>query len=506
MDVAIYGATAAGVMAAVAAARDGATVVLLEPGQHVGGMVASGLGRADVDGQETLIGGLALEFARRVGRIHDGEVAWRFAPSAAERVFGDLLDEHRVDVRFDWRLGHLDAERPSGRIGRLASDGGDVLDATVFVDATYEGDLLAAAGVPFSVGRESRGRHGERYAGRRELLPSPHQFRVPVAAELERGLLPGVVPLDELVAPGDGDGRVQSFCYRLCLTDAPDRIPIDAPPVFEPERFELVRRHAEALGDDATFRSFAGPGRLPDGKVDLNSDGPVSTNLPGGGQGWLDADAAGRAAIADAHRTWAQGLLHVLATDARVPPAVRRDAASWGLPRDEFRDTDGWPHQLYVREGRRMVGRRVLTERDLFDPEAITAAESIGLAGYNIDIREVHWVAAEVSRFPALRLEVLTEGYLSVPVPAHAIPYAILLPRPGECDDLLVTCAVSASHVAYNALRLEPTFMVMGEAAGVAAALAVERGVAPGDVPVAAIRERLARHGARIDLPAGVPS
>jgi hypothetical protein len=316
------------------------------------------------------------------------------------------------------------------------------------------------------------------------------------------GLLPWFVDLDDLVPPGEGDRLVQSFCYRVCLSDAPGRIPVPAPPGYDPARYELVRRYAEGLGDRATFRSFGGPGRLPNGKADLNSDGPVSTNLPGAAHRYLEGDAETRARIADEHRSWAQGLLHFLATDRRLPVTLRRGASGWGLAPDEFVDNEHWPHQLYVREGRRMVGRRVHTERDLFAGGG-PVGEAIGLAGYNIDIREVQWVAAPVSRFPDLAPEALTEGYLSVPVPPSTIPYDLLLPRPEECTDLLVACAVSASHVAYNALRLEPQFMILGEAAGTAAALAAERGVAPGELDASIVRSALGRRGAIVDLPAG---
>jgi hypothetical protein len=501
-DVAVYGATAAGVCAAVAAARGGASVTLLEPGRHIGGMLSGGLGRTDVERQEHLIGGLALEFARRAGREYGTEVAWRFEPSVAERVLGAMLDERGVDVRFGWRLA---AAGRDGRIGAVVSSLGDRVEAPVFIDATYEGDLLAAAGVSFAVGREDRHRHDERYAGRRELLPSPHQFEAAVSpVGPDDRLLPGIVAFDTLVAPGQGDGRVQSYCYRVCLTDGPDRIPVPPPAGYDPGRFELARRYADALGDRVSLRTFVGLGRIPNHKVDVNSDGPVSTNLPGAAQGYVAGDEVARARIADEHRTWAQGLLHFLATDRRLDAGLRREAAGWGLPPDEFLDTDHWPHQLYVREGRRMVGRRLLTEHDLFaggaaagDPEDA----AVGLAGYNIDIREVHWVAVPISRFPDLVPETLTEGYLSVPVPPSAIPYGILLPRSDECRDLLVTCAVSASHVAYCALRLEPTFMIMGQAAGTAAALAVARGVGPGDVPGGDVTDRLRRAGALVDLP-----
>src|SRR5829696_1656525 len=333
-DVVVYGGTAAGVIAAVAAARRGATVSLLEPGRHLGGMVSGGLSRSDVERQEKLIGGLALEFSRRVGRVYGTETAWRFEPSVAERVLGDMVDEQRVEVRLGWRLARAGAEQ-RGRIGTVLETSGEAVAARTFVDATYEGDLLAAAGVSHAVGRERRGLYGERYAGRRELVPSPHQFTVPVSPLTEAGdHLPYFVDHDDLVAPGEGDGRIQAFCFRVCLSDGPDRIPVPAPRGYDPARFELARRYAAALGDRASFRTFGGPGRLPNGKADLNSDGPVSTNLPGAGHGWIEGDAATRTAISEEHRRWAQGLLHFLATDPALPPAVRREAAGWGLAPD----------------------------------------------------------------------------------------------------------------------------------------------------------------------------
>jgi hypothetical protein len=263
-----------------------------------------------------------------------------------------------------------------------------------------------------------------------------------------------------------------------------------------------VANHVRALGDGATLRHFLGVGRLPGGKTDINSDGPVSTNLPGASTRYASADPTARRAIHEEHRSWAHGLLWFLANDEEVPAPLRDDAAALGLASDEFTETGHWPPQLYVREARRMVGRHVMTQRDL--QEDRTKPDAIGMGGYNIDIREVQWVAVDVYRFPDVHRETLTEGYVSVPVSPYQIPYRALLPRPEECANLLVSSCVSASHVAFASLRLEPQFMIMAHVCGVAAAQAVRAGVGPAEIDVDRLRSRLAEQG-QVLAPTDVP-
>jgi len=503
-DLVVYGATAGGVAAATAAARQGLRVALADPTQHVGGMVSGGLSRSDVERQEPLIGGLARELFARIGRHYGSsssseavghQVAWRFEPKVAERIMREWLDEAGVTLWPAWRLATV--ERLGNRIRELVADDDGRLAAPCFVDASYEGDLLAGAGVSYAVGREGRARYGESLAGRVELLPNPHQFGVPVSALApDGGLLPYMQPYEAVGPLGHGDGKVQSYCYRLCLTEDPrQRLALPEPVGYDPDRYVLVRRHLAALGDSADRRDFMGLGRLPNGKVDVNSGGPVSTNLLGASWAYPDADAERRAQIAEEHLTWAQGLLFFLATDQAVPTRLRRDLGRFGLAADEFPRTGHWPPQLYVREARRMLGAYVLTQRDLQAGSGQRVTDAVGMGGYNIDVREVQWVAAPVSRFPDVHAEVLTEGYLSVPVPPYPLPYRVLLPRRDECENLLVSTCVSASHVAFSSFRMEPQFMIAGHAAGVAATLAVEAGSAVHDVDIGRLRDALRAQG-----------
>jgi hypothetical protein len=255
----------------------------------------------------------------------------------------------------------------------------------------------------------------------------------------------------------------------------------------------LLERYLAALGDAATIRDVLGIGSIPNAKTDVNSGGPVSTNLLGGSWAYPTADADERGRIAEAHRTWTQGLLYLLATDSAVPARIRDEVGGFGWPADEFADTDHFPHQLYVREAARMLGSHVLTEHDLRSERL--PPDSIGMGGYNIDIREVQWVAAPIYRFPDVHPEVMVEGYLSVPVPPYGIPYRSLLPRRDECENLLVSTCISASHVAFNSFRMEPQYMIGGESAGVAAAMAAQHRRAVHDVPIDELQRRLRARG-----------
>jgi len=499
-DVAVYGATAGGVMAVITAAESGARTVLLEPGRHVGGMISGGLGKTDMERQERVIGGLARRFFERVGAHYGQPIAWRFEPHVAEQVLLEWLEAVGVEVRF----GALprEVEREGGRIRSvLLESAGSVesIESAVFVDASYEGDLLAAAGVSYATGREGRSLHGESLAGRRELLPDPHQFRAAVRVEEAGALTRYVQPLESIGLPGEGDGKVQSYCYRICLASDPaGSEPVSAPPGYEPEQYSAVEAYLAALGDRATVRDVLGIGELPNGKTDINSGGPISSNLLGASWAYVEADRQTRARIAREHQDWAQGLLYFLGHDSVVPAAIQREVSRYGLPRDEFTDTDGWPHQLYIREARRLQGEHVMTQRDLTAERH--KPDSIGMGGYNIDIREVQWVSCPVSRFPDVAEEILQEGYLSVPVEPYQIPYRALLPRREECSNLIVSTCISASHVAFSSFRLEPQYMIAGQAAGVAAALAAGGDGDVHGIDVEVLQEHLRRGGAILRL------
>jgi hypothetical protein len=497
-DVVVYGATAGGVMAAVAAAEEGVRVALVDPGRHVGGMLSGGLGRTDMDRQEHVIGGLARRFFERVGSAYGRKVAWTFEPSVAERTLRGWLDEAGVRLFPGHRLSGVDVAK--GVVLRLRCEGGNAFEGAVFVDASYEADLVKAAGVSYTIGREGRARYGESWSGRRELLPGHHQLAAAVPA-LDAGgrLLPHVQPPESLGAIGEGDHRIQAYCFRLCLTrDPANRLPIPRPERFDAARFGLVYAHLRALGERATLGDFLGISEMPNRKTDINAGGGVSTNLPGASWEYPEASPARRAEIFREHLDWAHGLVFLLGHDPAVPERVRAEMSEYGLARDEFVDTGHWPHQLYVREARRMVGEHVLTQHDLETRR--TKHDSIGMAGYNIDIREIQWVAVPVPRFPTMQLEVLQEGYLSVPVEPWEIPYRSLLPRAAECTNLLVTSAISASHVAYASFRMEPQYMIVGESAGVAAAQAVRARRAVHAVDLVGLHARLRERGQILSL------
>ena len=464
-DVAVYGATACGVTAAVAAHAAGARTVLVEPGAHVGGMVGGGLSWTDV-GDTSVLGGLCRRFYAEVAG-HYGAPLWELRgpePHVAERLLERMLDG--VDVR----LGTT-----------------EIPDAAVVVDASYEGDAMAAAGVPFAVGRESTGLHGERWAGRQPAYrPSRHNFPVTIDPFADDGsLLPGIrePELDAHGWPaerlGEGDGGLQAYAYRVCLTHAAKRLPIEPPDGYDERDFELLRRYLDATGDDRPLGLV--PGLLPNAKCDVNSIGPVSLNvLDGSNRDYLEGDREG---VREHHRRYTLGFLFFLAERGLLD--------GWGFPPDEF--DGGLPHQLYVRDARRLAGEHVLTELDLVG--ARPQADVVALGSYNIDVREVErtWrYLPEYDRTAA----VFNEGYLSVAVPPYPIPYRSLTPRREHSDDLLVPLCLSASHVAFASVRMEPTLMLLGEAAGTAAAQAARRGVAVQDVDVARLQDDLRDAGA----------
>jgi hypothetical protein len=496
-DVVVYGATAGGVMAALGAAGEGARVTLIEPGNHVGGMLTGGLGRTDMDRQQHLIGGNAYEFFRRAGKQYGTELAWFFEPKVAEKILRDWLAEAKVTLRFGQPLKAV--RKQGSRIVELETRDGSIFTAKAYVDGTYEGDLLKAAGVKYAIGREGRRKYGESYAGRLELMPGNHQLRVPTPALDDNGrLVPYVAPEEDLVPVGEGDGKVMGFGFRLCLTSDPaNRVPIEKPSGYDPARFGLLRNYVKALGADARIRDFAGISPMPNNKTDLNAS-TVSTNLLGAGLASIEADYDTRMKIWEEHRSWAHGLLYFLGNEPEVPESLRREASQWGLPKDEFTDNAHWPHQLYVREGRRMLGEYVLTQHDLTTTS--TKYDSVGMASYNVDIREIQWIAKTITRFPRVSREVLMEGYLSMPVEPYQIPYRALLPKYGECSNLLVPLAISASHVAYASFRMEPQFMIVGQSAGIAAAMAARKNTLVHHVDITALQERLRAAGQILSL------
>ena len=470
-DVAVFGATGAGVAAAVAAREAGAATVLVEPGRHIGGMVSGGLSWTDV-GDVRVLGGFVRRFYSAVAE-HYGAALWQVPgpePHVAERLLTDFLDG--VDVRLGER------EPP---------------EAAVYVDASYEGDLLPRLGVPYAVGREARELYGERWAGRQPAYrPGKHNFAVTLSPFAADGsLLPFIrePELDDRGWPverlGEGDGGLQAYAFRVCLTNRAG-IPFDEPEGFDAGEFELLRRYLEAVPDSPVLGLV--PDLLPNGKCDVNSIGPFSLNLlDGSNRDYLDGD---REAMRAHHLRYTQRLLYFLAQ-------TRDDVAPWGLCPDEFTATGGWPHQLYVRDARRLRGDYVLRESDLLGAEP--QEDVVALGSYNIDIREIERTWRYLPEYVATPAA-FNEGYLSVAVPPYPIPYRSLVPRREDARNLLVPVCLSASHVAFGSVRMEPTLMLLGHAAGLAAAQAARRGVAVQDVDVGALQRSLLDQGQVLSL------
>jgi len=516
-EVLVVGATSAGVCAAVAAAEHGARVVLAGPERHVGGMTSGGLGYTDV-GDIRVLGGFAARFRQAVA-AHYGVAVGHFAgpePHVAEAIFLRWLDEAGVELRLGEALAETDPVRlapgPDGPVVESVHfASGLEVRAGVVIDASYEGDLLAASGVPFAIGRESRALYGERFAGRQELVPGRHNFPgwISPFADDETGVRQGEllaqVKPEPFVPVGEGDGGVMSFGYRVCLTTAADRIPIERPADYDESYWELGRRlfdHWRREGVEVAAELLIGlEPNLPGGKCDGNSLGPFSLSVLDG-SAWRYPTSAGaeREDIRLHHLRHTRGFLYFLATDAAVPAAVRRELSRWGLPRDEFADTGHLPHQLYVREARRMLGERVLTEHDLLAPAE--GPGTVALGSYHIDVREVQRGWRWVYEHPQPTAMVFTEGYLSVPVPAYPIPYEVLLPRREHVGNLLAAVCVSASHVAFASLRMEPQYQMIGHAAGTAAALAIGAGGRVHEVSRERLQAALVADGAVLGMPA----
>lgn len=502
-DVVVYGATASGVIAAVAVAREGKSVLLIDPARHVGGMVSGGLGATDT-GNRAAIGGYSREFFDRVREYYitkygkdapqvktcsDG---FHFEPHVASHVFATMLKEAKVTPLLERRLAKV--VKKGSSIVALETEGGDTFAARVFIDATYEGDLMAAAGVKYHVGREGRDVYGERLAGV-QAFSAAHQWPVKVDGRGDGGKPLPCVQTTPLGKPGEGDRKVQAYNFRLCMTNRADNlVPWPKPANYDPARYELLARYLKAK-PDLKMRQLMNPVGMPNAKTDTNNNGAFSTDHIGANWDYSDADPATRRRIWQDHVEYTQGFLWFLANDPRVPPALQKEMQSWGLAKDEFVENNHWPAQLYVREARRMIGGHVMTEADIMKDRV--KDDSVGLGSYNTDSHHVQRVLRDDGT-------ALNEGDFQVGVAPYAIPYRSLYPKAAECDNLLVPLCCSASHVAYGTIRMEPVYMILGQASGVAAALAVEGASSVQKVPVAQLTEKLKAQKAVLS-PEGLP-
>jgi hypothetical protein len=515
-DLCIYGGTSAGIAAAVQARRLGKTVVLVNPTRYLGGLTTGGLGATDI-GNKAAVGGLSRDFYHRIARHYSrpeawtqetaeeyftkrrgGQAAastlagpdatmWTFEPSVAEKIFLDLLSEARVPVYLNQRLRAV--TKDGLRIVELAAEGGRSFRAKMFVDATYEGDLLARAGCSYHVGREANATYNETLNGIRAQTPH-HQFTVPVdpykqPGKPASGLLPFIQAGDG-GRPGDGDKSVQAYNYRLCFTTNPaNRLPMTQPPGYQAAHFELLARYLEALvaaGRTPRLAQFWNPIWMPNLKTDINNNGGFSTDFIGMNHDYPEADFAKRDGIAKAHENYIRGFLWFLATSPRVPADLRQEALQWGPCRDEFLDTAGWPREMYVREARRLVADIVMAEKHCRGQEVVT--DSVGLAAYNMDSHNCQRIVKNG------RVE--NEGDVQVaPNKPYPISYRAIVPKAAECNNLFVPVCLSSSHIAYGSIRMEPVFMILGQSAATAAALAIDTRVPVQQVDYDKLRARL---------------
>ena len=523
-DLIIYGGTSAGVIAAVQAKRMGKSVVIVCPDKHLGGLSSGGLGFTDT-GDKSVIGGLAREFYHRIWQHYDRPEAWRwqkkeqygnkgqgtpaidgenrtmwiFEPHVAEQVFEDFVREYHLRVdRDEWLDRARGVQKKNGRIMSITMLSGKTYAGRMFVDATYEGDLMAAAGVEYHVGREARSVYGETWNGvQTGVLHHRHHFGV-LKEKISPYVVPGdpasgVLPRISTEPPGEygqGDKRVQAYCYRFCATDHPDnRIPWPKPDGYDPAQYELLLRVFNA-GWRETFDKFD---PIPNRKTDSNNHGPFSTDNIGMNYDYPEASYERRREILREHETYQKGWLYFIANDPRVPADVQKEMRRWGLARDEFKDNGGWPHQIYVRESRRMIGKHVMTENELLKKRP--TPESVGMGSYTID-------SHNVQRYITPEGYVQNEGDIGVSTQGpYEIAYGALVPKAGQCDNLLVPVCVSASHIAFGSIRMEPVFMILAQSAATAASLAMDRSIPVQEVPYAQLRQRLLADGQVLEFP-----
>jgi hypothetical protein len=506
-DLVIYGGTSGGVAAGVQARRMGKTAVLIEPGKHLGGLTSGGLGATDI-GNKGAIGGISREFYQRIKKHYadpanwkqqkaeeyrpnrgsdatNEDAMWTFEPHVAERIMEDFCKENGLIVvkgeRLDLAKG---VEKQGGRIVSIRMESGKAFRGKMFIDATYEGDLMAKGGVSYTVGREANSQYDETLSGVQVANATKHQFVKLVdpyvkPGDPKSGLLPRVVA-GPLPPDGTGDKKVQAYNYRLCATDKPEnRRAWPKPANYDEKQYEILLRNFEA-GD---LRLPWNPVLMPNRKTDSNNNFAFSTDNIGMNYDYPDGDYATREKIIQEHIDYQQGLMWTLANHPRVPASVREHFTKWGLAKDEFLDTDNWPHQLYVREARRMVGGYVMTQHNCQGREA--AADSVGLAAYTMD-------SHNIQRYVDAEGHVRNEGDVQVGgFPPYGISYRSLVPKETECTNLFVPVCLSATHISYGSIRMEPVFMVLGQSSATAAALAIDADTSVQMVDYAKLRERL---------------
>ena len=520
-DVIIYGGTSAAVIAAVQVKKMGKSVIVVSPDTHLGGLSSGGLGFTDT-GNKEVIGGLSREFYQRLYQYYQNNSTWQwqkkeeygnkgqgtpaidgtnrtmwiFEPHVAEQVFEDFVKENKLLVyRNEW----LDRSakgvvKVSGSIHSFRTLSGNVYQAKMFIDATYEGDLMAVAGVDYHVGREANSVYGEQWNGvQPEVFQHGHHFKAKIspykiANDSTSGLLPEISS-EPIAEYGSGDNKIQAYCFRMCLSNHPEnRVPFPKPEGYDPARYELLAR-VFASGWRETFDKFD---NIPNRKTDTNNHGPFSTDYIGKNYDYPEASYERRKQIIKEHELYQKGLMYFLQNDKSVPADVRDKMQEWGLPKDEFKDNGNWPHQLYIREARRMIGEFVMKEADALGKTQVP--NPIGMGSYALD-------AHNAQRYIKKDGYVQNEGDIGVhPDKPYSIAYGSILPKEKECNNLLVPVCLSSSHIAYGSIRMEPVFMILGQSAATAAVLSINNKVSPQQLPYSKLKAVLLRDKQRLEL------
>ena len=482
-DVVVYGGTPGGVAAAIQAKRMGKSSALYVFRRHVGGLTSAGLTESDF-GRDNQLGGISVEFYKKLGK-------WSgFRPSDAERTFLEMLDAEGVPVYFESRLESVDVR--DGKITEIKFENGDGAKGKMFVDATYEGDLYAMAGCSYMVGREDNSEFGEDYNGTyfsKGSHPYRHQFDpYKTPGDPDSGLIEGIsdTKVEEL---GKGDKKLQSYCFRMWATKVNEKTPWPKPDNYRPERFEMLKRYVNAAPEGFFWDLRYGHGPVKVNEGDCNNAGPVSIDYVGGNYGWAEGSYEEREKIFQDHVDYQKGFMYFLANDESIPGELRTRVSEYGLDAKEFPETGNWPHELYVREARRLLSDYVMTQANC-QGKAV-AEDSVGRAGYTMDSHHVERVIHES--------KIANEGGFEKGVDkSYPVSYRSIVPKRSECSNLFVPVTLSSSHVAFGSIRMEPVFMVLGQSAATAASMAIDENVAVQDVDYPKLREKLLADGQKL--------
>ncbi|MCM8528698.1 MAG: FAD-dependent oxidoreductase [Lentisphaeraceae bacterium] len=527
-DVVIYGGTSAAVTSAIQVKRMGKSVIIVSPDIHLGGLTTGGLGWTD-SGKKHTIGGLSKEFYHRVYKEYKKPETWKFQkfeeygnvgqgtkamddddqtmmifePSIARKVINSWIAEEGIPVLKDeWLNRENGVVVKDGKIVSITTLSGKTFTGTIFIDGTYEGDLMAAAGISYHVGREGKEVYGEQWNGvQTGVLHHQHHF---ADKKVDPYVIPGdpksgVIPRVNPHHPGEkhaGDKKVQAYCFRMCVTDyEPNRIPFPKPKNYDPKQYELLIRIFEAGFDPMyIFHKFD---RIPNHKTDTNNHGPFSFDNIGMNWDYPEASYERRREIIEEHKTYQLGMLYFICTDPRVPKKLQDAMNKWGLPKDEYQDTNNWTPQLYIREARRMIGEYVMTELDCLKQRK--TPNSVGMGSYTMD-------SHNVQRYITPEGYLQNEGDIGVhPKGAYSIAYGSIVPKKAECKNLMVPAAMSSSHIAYGSIRMEPVFMILGQSAATGAVMAIDAGIDVQDVPYDKLRARLLKDGQILVDPKAAP-